>query len=465
MAGEKSFAEKIKSFFVIRGKNPDNEKKRSLPATVLKIFLWFFVSIVALLLLLWAMINPFLKFSITTIGSAVTGLNITLDNIELSLAGGTFKIVNLKVSNPENFDAPSMLELGTFYTSWHNGSLLTEKIIIHDIEIRKLHITAEVNKSGKLNFIALAEKFIPADAEKPDEPEVKKEKTATPPPEVWIGKFVLDDFDFNWIDKREEFSIHGFGASLENITGSLTDGTFVIKNLKVDNPENYNINELLKIGNIDILIDPETIYTQVPVIKNIEVSGLTACAEFSNDGDFNVLALVESMQNIFPDPETDDESDQKAKALENDSTQESQAELKAFSLGSSWFHLEDDRLRIPVKVPLAYAINDFKFFNDGNIDILPFLHKQAVMLRDTCAGVTNADQLTINFVKTAAESGMKMLKSAGGIFVDGAGSVGETLLEGASGAGNILIDSSNKLIEGTDGSGKKVFNKLFDTLR
>ena len=472
----KTFAEKIKSIFTARKKKQENEKKRSIPKLILKIFLWCFGSIIALFLLLWAFINPFLKFSITTVGSGVTGLDITLDNIELSLAHGTFKIINLKVSNPEKFDAPSMLELGTFYTSWKNSSLLTKKIIIHNIEVRNLLVTAEVNESGKLNFLALAEKFVPADKkeiDKPDEPEIRKAKSTTPPPEVWIEKFSLENFDFNWLDKRKEFSIHGFGASLEKIAGSLTNGTVTIQNFRVDNPQNYNIDKLLKIDGINIELDPQTLYSQAPVIKNVEISGLTACAEFSTDGDFNVLALVDSMQNIFPaqeesadqPPKTAQVENNTAAADENEEEVQPQAELKAFKLSSSWFHLEDDRLRIPVKVPLFYAMSDFQFFEDSDFDILPFLHKQALLLRDTCAGVTNADQLAVNFVKTTAESGIRLFKSAGGAIVDGAGAVGGAIVDGAGSAGKALLDGSSKIIQGTNESGKKVFNKLLDTFR
>lgn len=454
--------EKIKSFFFIK-----NEKINSLTKLVLKIFLWCLVSIFAIALLLLIFIEPILKFSVTTIGSKVTGSNITLDSVELSLSRGIFKIVNLKVGNPENFDSPGMLELGTFFTSWDNKSLLTKKIIIHDIEVRQLHVTAEVNESGKLNFLALAEKFAPKDAGKTADPEVKKAGPSTPPPEIWIEKFVLEDFDFNWIDRRKEFSIHGFGASFEKIDGSITGGNIIIKNLQVDNPESYKLDNLLEIIDINIQLDPQTLYSQTPVIKNIEVSGLTACAEFNNNGEFNVLALVDSLQNIFPEktpadpqPETDN-----AENDESGNAPQPQAELKSFSLTGSWFHLEDDRMQIPVKVPLMYAISDFQFFDDNNIDILPFLHKQAVMLQETCSGVTNADQLTINFVKTAAQSGARIFKSAGNILLGGAEDAGKTLINSAADAGNILIDSGNKLINGDKKSGKKVLNKLFDAFR
>ena len=66
------------------------------------------------------------------------------------------------------------------------------------------------------------------------------------------------------------------------------------------------------------------------------------------------------------------------------------------------------------------------------------------MLQETCSGVTNADQLTINFVKTAAQSGAKMFKSAGNILLGGAEDAGKTLINSAADAGNILIDSGNK---------------------
>lgn len=456
---KKTLVSKVKSWFSSRKKDDSGkEKKRSLPKVLLGVFLWIIAALMACTLLILIFIDPFLNFSLTTVGSGVTGLNITLDNIELSLTDGTFKIVNLKVTNPEGFETETMLELGTFYASWDNDSLLTDKIIVHNIEVRKLYVNAEVSDKGKLNFIALAEKFVKPQTEGKKEPE--NPAPSAPPPQVWIEKFSIEDFKFNWTDKRKEFSIDGFGAALEKLEGSLTEGGIAIRNIKIANPGSFNIRELLAIEKIDIELDAPTLYSPAPKINKVAVSGLSTCAEFNKSGDFNVLLLVDSMENLFPAAAVEKEEKQAqapAEETNDNGNTQPQAELKALSL-SGWFHLEDDRLRIPVKIPLAYAMTDFQFIDTGDIEILPFLRKQAEFLKKTCSGVTNADQLALNFFSNAAESGVKLFKSAGQAIWDGAGKAGNVLVNG----GSAIVDGSGKMLDSTHKSGKKVINKIVD---
>lgn len=458
---KKSFLEKIKSLFTLKKtKEPDVKKKPSVPKLLLGIFLWIIAALMACILLILIFIEPILDFSVTNIGSGVTGLNITLDNIDLSLTDGTFKIVNLKVTNPKGFESETMLELGTFYASWDTDSLFTDKIIIHDIEVRKLYVNAEVSEEKKLNFIALAEKFAQEQNEnvKNDDSDTSENQSPnTQPPQVWIEKFSIEDFRFNWIDKRKEYSIHGFGAALEKLEGSLTDGGIIIRNFKIANPESFALRELLAIEGIDIELAPETLYSSAPQINKVSISGLTACAEFNKSGDFNVLALVDSLQDLFPGEASAAEK-QPADTAENDADTQTQpqAELKSFSLSDSWFHLEDDRLKIPVKVPLVYNISDFQFIDTGDIDILPFLHEQAKFLQKTCSGVTNADQLALNFFTNAAESGVKLFKSAGQVLWNGAGKAGNILVDG----GSAIVDGGGKILDSTHESGKKVIKKI-----
>ena len=450
----------IKDFFsklLSRKKTPadssakETEKvKTSVPKLILKIFLWFIAATIALLLLVIIFINPILTFSVTNVGSAVTGLDITVDDIDLSLANGTFKIINLQATNPAGYETPLIVNLGTFYISWDKDSLLSDKILIRNIELRKLHVNAEVNDSGKLNFLALAEKFIPAESAPPAPEPAEK----TVPPQVWIEKFSIQDIALNWRDKRKEYCIDGFGFYLEKLDGSLTGGEININNIRVANPKSYALGDMLAIGDIKVKLIPETIYSPAPVIDDVSIAGLFACAEFSTDGDFNILALVDSFQNLLPQPPETDAGKPAEKEPEKNPSQQPKAELKSLSLSQSWFHLEDDRIKVPVKIPLAYAMSNYSFVDDMNINPLPFLHEQAIWLRDTCSGVTNADQLALNFVKSAAESGMKLFTSAGGLLVKGASSASGALVQG----GGVLIDKTHE-------SGKKVINGIVEVFK
>ena len=103
-------------------------------------------------------------------------------------------------------------------------------------------------------------------------------------------------------------------------------------------------------------------------------------------------------------------------------------------------------------------MTDFQFIDTGDIEILPFLRKQAEFLKKSCSGVTNADQLALNFFSNAAESGVKLFKSAGQAIWDGAGKAGNVLVNG----GSAIVDGSGRMLDSTHKSGKKVINKIVD---
>ena len=438
---KKKLMQTAKDFFqklFRKKKSQKTETKISIPKLILKIFLWFSGILLSLILLILIFIDPILRFSVTKIGSMVTGLEISVGNIELSLIQGNFKMANLKVSNPDGFGAPEMLNLGSFYIAWDNNSLFTDEIIVKNIEVRNLHINAQVNQSGKLNFLAVAEKFAPATtAEPPD-------AATAPQKKLWIEQFSIIGFHFKWIDQREKYNINGFGVDLEELSGSLTAGSVQIKSLKVSNPENYAIDKLISVESVSVSFNPQTIYTPAPVINDVTVSGLTVLAEFNKSGDFNILAIVDSFQDIFP-PENEISTEKNPDAAtetidpENgEATTQGGVKLSAFTLRNSWFHFEDDRTKIPMKIPLYYTQNDSLLFGDDtDIEILPFLHKHAVCLRDACDGVTDANQLALNFVKNAAQQGISIFTKTGGIIING----GEILIDGTKNSGKKVIDS------------------------
>ena len=132
------------------------EKKRlSTGKKILKITAWSFGSLLAILLLLVIFRDPIIKFSVTSIGSWVTGVDIAMDDFDTSLFKGSATVKGLKVGNPAGFDEPNMLELEKFHADIDLGSLLTKEIVIEDIQVANLNLNAEFNRQSKFNVTTL----------------------------------------------------------------------------------------------------------------------------------------------------------------------------------------------------------------------------------------------------------------------------------------------------------------------
>ena len=476
----------------------DSEKKRSrsIGKFAAKIFLYFLAVIFALIILTLVFIDQVLHFGITVIGGAVTGSSISLDEIELSLRRGDLKVVNLQISNPDGFNSGKMLELGTFYIAIDKSSLLTADIVIKDIQLHKLHVTADVNSSGKLNFLKVVENIVPpatgsqttaamlvlpAASIAPNGTSVKY--TIPPAPEksvmlprVWIDNLDISDIQFHWQDSRAKLGINNFGVTLQNIAGSLTAGDIQVKNIQIFNPDGYEKKHLLSLETVAVNLLPETAYSPAPVIKSVEVSGLKACAEFNKSGDFNILQIVESLQDaLAPQTKTENNTEVKGSAANTtaptapaasepdspvppantdeaaEATAAAEPELRRFVLSDSSFTIYNDMLKLPIIIPLA-LVKDEVTFSVGDIDIFPWLHEQAVALRDICLSVTDAKDLVVQMVNSSAESGMKLL--------DSTAKGGAALIDTTTDALDKTAKSGLKIINQTGENGKKTLKKI-----
>ena len=163
-------------------KGRSSKKKTTLAKKILKITGFTFAGIFAVLLLLVIFRDPIIKFGVTSIGSWVTGVEITLDEVDTSLTKGSATIKGLRVANPQGYERPHMLELEEFHADIDLSSLSTKEIVIEDIRINNLNFTAEFNKNGSFNVTELTgnlkKRFPPKEEDEEEPEEEKKSDTA-----------------------------------------------------------------------------------------------------------------------------------------------------------------------------------------------------------------------------------------------------------------------------------------------
>jgi hypothetical protein len=132
-------------------------KKQSLGKRILKISLWVFGGIFAILLLAVIFRDSLVKFGVTRIGSWLTGVEITMDSFDTSLSEGTLHLKGLQVANPQGFERPLMVDLDEVFVDLDPSTLLSKEIVIEEIRVSGLDVAAEFDKKSRFNVTTLTD--------------------------------------------------------------------------------------------------------------------------------------------------------------------------------------------------------------------------------------------------------------------------------------------------------------------
>ncbi|MBR4223147.1 MAG: AsmA family protein [Victivallales bacterium] len=158
-----------------------SEKKKSCKCKLLKTFGIIVLVIVLLVVACVMFAGTLIKTGIQTIGSKVTKCDITVEDVSLSILRGHLRIDNLVVKNPEGFKTPSAFTLTKIEVKLVPTSLLSDRIIINEVEIIAPEVTYELAPLKLTSNIGVIQKnvesFLPSGDDKPKEEEEKRRKT------------------------------------------------------------------------------------------------------------------------------------------------------------------------------------------------------------------------------------------------------------------------------------------------
>lgn len=414
-----SFTAKLKKFFNRRStdKPKPDKKTRSWKKITTKILLYSTGILLALILLILVFIDFITAKCISAIGGKLTGTNITVENVDISLFKGEFLLEGLNVSNPgnEEFESPSLLQLGKLSVSLDIFSLLSKDIIINDIQLAGLSICAEINRNGKFNILTVIENL--SGEEQPSD-QHQSEKGADSS-KVWIKNFRLSNLALLFKDARPEPEINGFGVKINNISGSMTGGSLNIDAIQIDNPDTFKINEMLKNCAVEIKFAPETIYSAAPEIKLIKISGFEFNAEFNDAGKFNVsttadsiIALAGKKENATQNGDQDDSGNSSS----GENAEKSNSPAFPLVLESCCIKIHDDRLLTPaIVIPLSISV-DIGGDSESESSLSDFMHQKALLLEDTCSGIQSAGKFFNNAGQAGLQTFSEVSEKTGNVF-------------------------------------------------
>lgn len=148
-----------------------------------RILLYVLVPIVVIVFAVTMMAGSIVRGGIESEGPAITGTDLTVDSVSVSVIGGSAGMRGLHIGNPEGFKAPHSIELGSIDISLDPMSLVSDEILIHKIEIVGPDIIYEIGKKGS-NLDRLSKNIEAASGAA----EGEEEAAAAP------AKLVIEDF-------------------------------------------------------------------------------------------------------------------------------------------------------------------------------------------------------------------------------------------------------------------------------
>ena len=149
---------------------------------------------IAAIILAGLFLDKIVKTGIETVAPSITQTTVTVDSVNISALSGSAGINGMVIGNPDpaSFKSTNAISLGKAAVSVEPKSLLSDKIVIHSVEIRAADINFEGNPFGESNLKKLLDNVnaIAAGAATTNQPAAAAPAGGTKP----AKKLEVDDF-------------------------------------------------------------------------------------------------------------------------------------------------------------------------------------------------------------------------------------------------------------------------------
>lgn len=127
-------------------------------------FIVIAILVVVAIVAVGLFLDSAIKKGVETIGPKITKVDVTLDGVSLSFRAGSAKIKGLVVGNPEGYQTPHAIKVGSAHVTVSPSSLLSEKVVVKSIRVEAPEITYEGNLLGGDNLHKILENVSAATA-------------------------------------------------------------------------------------------------------------------------------------------------------------------------------------------------------------------------------------------------------------------------------------------------------------
>lgn len=225
-----------------------------------------------------------IKAAVENVGPKITGVEVKLDKVSLSILSGSGSLHGFLLGNPEGYKMPSSMEFTSSSLAIKPVSLLSDKIVIHHIRLDAPVITFE----GGLKGNNLSDLVNNMKTGKEDEPE---DEEATDEEEQAISrKFQVDEISLT-------------GATLHAIIKELGDetNTFVLPDIKLTDlgtgPDGITAGELGQL--VLVAVAKEAVRAVIESDGSLERMGEAAIKRLDESGNEDTGNLIRGVMEFF----------------------------------------------------------------------------------------------------------------------------------------------------------------------
>lgn len=122
------------------------------------VFKWIFYLILLLILILvgvYFAAGFLIKTAVSNVVPPITQTTASLDDVDISLFSGRIGLQGLKIGNPAGFSDKNVFELKEIAVLFDPRSVLTDKVLIHQIKIDGVTVNAEMNMKMDSNLAVI----------------------------------------------------------------------------------------------------------------------------------------------------------------------------------------------------------------------------------------------------------------------------------------------------------------------
>jgi hypothetical protein len=231
------------------------------------------------------------------------------EQLAVSMTNGTVNLKNVHVSNPALLGTPNLFTLDAIDIDLDPESIYSDTVSIRDVQVIRPYAYLEHNPQTDTvaEFLKIAERFSTTTTNAPTEAvidtpaEAEPEESTGGPPPIALHNLLVDDIQIKLLDttatnaSSEPRMLAGIGS----ISIRLVDGNIQIKGITVPNPEGFVSSNLFHLANIDITLEPGSIFSPQTVIQEIFVnSPLFNLEQTETSG--NVSELKDTLMGFVP---------------------------------------------------------------------------------------------------------------------------------------------------------------------
>lgn len=181
------------------------------------------VIIIVVVLVVGFFLGDVIKAGMQAVGPKVTQTSLTVDSVNVSMLTGSAGVNGLVLGNPEGYKSANAISVGKAAVSVAPFSVLSDKVVIHSVEVRDAVITFEGNPIGANNLKKIMDNVnaFTGPGAKPDTNAPAQTGQPKPAKKLQVDDFLITGAKVNFngaVLPLPDIHLTGLGAGPDGIT-------------------------------------------------------------------------------------------------------------------------------------------------------------------------------------------------------------------------------------------------------